>query len=687
MGANEWASAQEFSLVLSELSGVDLARCRTVCRGWAEAASSPALWREQCRARWPSTASLPIADYFHFYWKRHLGYRAATASESMWRRRDRYHLLCDFVHLADGRRLSRALPLREGKERTPADGLPTHGLVWALPELDEPGGDVRGEAGSLAGWDLEACHVWQRDGRLACLFDKRDPEASGGACLAISADCELVEFATRSSMGKDVPPMEVRTSLCLVHKGTDASGVGSSNQHGSRLTIIDEVRISCSVCVTGFRSRGKKRNSPDDDSSTHRAHVTMEFSVQAEDQDSECMHGFSIPLSGWPAALELLYWALCTAALAYAYSAAPLVEEGVLRVPLTKMPATPRHISRQNGLGAVESDPTDVPINDFQDAQYYGPISIGSPPQKFNVVFDTGSSNLWIPSKKCALLNIACKLHSKYDSSSSSSYVANGTAFSIRYGSGSLTGFTSEDTVTLGSVSVPNVLFAEAVKEPGLAFVAAHFDGIMGFGFPEISVNGMTPFFQAALKSGAIKEAKFAFSLAKDPSAASGGELALGGVDTSKYVGDFTYTPITIKGYWQFAVGGVSVGGASFAGEIKAIADTGTSLLAIPTDQLTTLLTKFPAGAVKPLIKGEYTVDCSMLSQMPTISFNIAGKEFALSGSEYVLNVEGQCLLGIMGIDVPAPRGPLWILGDVFLRKYYTVFDYGNTQIGFALAA
>lgn len=374
-----------------------------------------------------------------------------------------------------------------------------------------------------------------------------------------------------------------------------------------------------------------------------------------------------------------------------AFAAAVLVEDGLLHIPLTKAP-TARQSAKYSGLaqkyGAVVGDGDDVPIHDFEDAQYYGPISIGSPPQNFNVVFDTGSSNLWVPSKSCSLLNIACKIHSKYDSSKSSTYVKNGTAFAIRYGSGSLTGITSQDTVTVGDITVPNVLFAEAIKEPGVAFVAAHFDGILGFGYPEIAVNGMPPFFQAALATGAIKEPKFAFSLATHGSVSSGGELVLGGADPTKYTGSFTYTPVTIKGYWQFAVDSVTVGSDAFGSNIKAIADTGTSLLAIPKDQQKSIVAKLPG--LTPSVGGEYTVDCSKIPEMPTISFTINGKAFPLEGTDYVLQISSagqtECLLGIMGIDVPPPRGPLWILGDVFLRKYYTVFDYGNNQLGFATA-
>merc|ERR1711972_744145 len=223
----------------------------------------------------------------------------------------------------------------------------------------------------------------------------------------------------------------------------------------------------------------------------------------------------------------------------------------------------------ENGLLGATDGPAGVPITDYMNAQYYGPISIGTPPQIFNVVFDTGSSNLWVPSKSCGFLNIACKLHSKYDSAKSSTYAKNGTEFAIRYGSGSLSGFTSQDKVTVGSITVPSLSFAEAVKEPGVAFIAAKFDGIMGFGFPEIAVNGMTPFFQAALATGVIKEPKFAFYLEK--SGSTGGELSLGGADPAKYTGDFTYTPITNTGYWEFSVGAVTVGGNSFASTTKAI--------------------------------------------------------------------------------------------------------------------
>jgi saccharopepsin len=118
-------------------------------------------------------------------------------------------------------------------------------------------------------------------------------------------------------------------------------------------------------------------------------------------------------------------------------------------------------------------------------------VDLGTPPQEFKVVLDTGSSNLWVPSSKCN--SIACFLHSKYDSSASSTYKKNGTDFEIRYGSGSLSGFVSSDTLEIAGMEIKDQLFAEATEEPGLAFAFGRFDGILGLGYDTISVNHIPP--------------------------------------------------------------------------------------------------------------------------------------------------------------------------------------------------
>ena len=139
----------------------------------------------------------------------------------------------------------------------------------------------------------------------------------------------------------------------------------------------------------------------------------------------------------------------------------------------------------------------------------YHEIGIGKPAQKFKVVPDTGSSNLWVPSKDCS--SIACFLHSTYDHDESSSYVKNGSTFEIRYGSGEMSGFISQDTVSIGDIVIKDQLFAEAVQEPGLAFAFGQFDGILGLGFDTIAVNKIPPPFYNMVNRKLIDEPVFAF--------------------------------------------------------------------------------------------------------------------------------------------------------------------------------
>lgn len=334
--------------------------------------------------------------------------------------------------------------------------------------------------------------------------------------------------------------------------------------------------------------------------------------------------------------------------------------------------------------------PIPEPLSNYLDAQYYGPISIGSPPQPFRVVFDTGSSNLWVPSKQCKWTNIACLLHKKYDHTRSRSYRKNGTAISLRYGTGSMTGFLSVDTVSLAGIDVHNQTFAEAVTEPGLTFVAAKFDGILGLGFSNIAVMGAPTVFDNMVAQLLVPRPVFSFFLNRNTTSPTGGEITFGGTDDRFYSGDISYVPVSTKGYWQFTVDNIVVKNSSFklcAEGCEAIADTGTSLMAGPSLEIMKLQKLI--GAL-PFSHGQYTVRCEDIHKLPDIKFHIGGQEYVLTGSDYVLKITqfGRmiCLSGFVGLDIPEPRGPLWILGDVFIGRYYTVFDYGASRVGFAKA-
>ncbi|XP_043561902.1 cathepsin D-like [Chiloscyllium plagiosum] len=386
-------------------------------------------------------------------------------------------------------------------------------------------------------------------------------------------------------------------------------------------------------------------------------------------------------------------------------SAAFAVCHGLVRIPLRKSRSIRQTFtdsadsieellagdqSNKYNLGFPHSKrPTPETLKNYLDAQYYGEIGIGTPPQIFTVVFDTGSSNLWVPSIHCSLTDIACLLHHKYNSENSSTYVKNGTEFSIQYGSGSLSGYLSQDTVRIGDIKVPNQLFGEAIKQPGAAFIAAKFDGILGMAYPKISVNDVDPVFDNIMKQKLVQKNVFSFYLNRNPETQPGGELLLGGTDPKYYTGEFYYLNVTRQAYWQIKMDKIAIDDSLVLckGGCSAIVDTGTSLITGPAAEIQALQKSI--GAI-PLTQGQYKVDCNKVASLPPINFSLGGQSFTLTGEQYILK-ETQigvtiCLSGFMALDIPPPVGPMWILGDVFIGQYYTEFDRDNNRVGFAKA-
>merc|ERR1719163_516461 len=330
--------------------------------------------------------------------------------------------------------------------------------------------------------------------------------------------------------------------------------------------------------------------------------------------------------------------------------------------------------AEQNGLLKQTGKDT---INDFQNAQYYGQATIGTPPQTFNVIFDTGSANLWVPNSKVGLRGL---FKHKYKSSASSTYVKNGTVFKIQYGSGPVSGIWSADTVSIAGVSAKQQDFAEVEDASGLglAYSIGKFDGILGLGWDRISVDGVLTPVHNLINSGELSEPVFAFYLGDS----APGTLIMGGTDSSHYTGDFAYVPLKSEDYWRIELDDLKVGGTSMTTCKTAIVDSGTSLLAGPKDDVTKIATKL--GATSVMNKEWVFTSCDKGG--PDFTVTLGGKDYTFKFADYTIKSGSTCLFAMMGIDVPAPNGPLWILGDVFMRKYYTVFDWGQKRLGFATA-
>ena len=341
------------------------------------------------------------------------------------------------------------------------------------------------------------------------------------------------------------------------------------------------------------------------------------------------------------------------------------------RIPLSHRPLTVDGVKSQKNRIYNYSDSflneADIPVKDYMNTQYFITASVGTPAQEFTLVPDTGSSNLWVYSSSC--ISVPCLTHATYNSSKSSTYVSNGEAFDIEYGSGGVHGTVSQDVVNFGGAEAV-MEFGVVKKVSGAAFYVSQMDGILGLAYGSISVDALPTF----VDSDNETDKSFSFYLHDNPTASY---MIMPGFEQSGYTKVATHNVIE-ETYWNLNLTSISGPNGTIntaALGYKAAIDSGTSLIMGSFD------------VINPLIEGiVVNQDCSGVEALPNITITLDSTEYVLTQNDYVLRLvefgATSCIMGIMGAEVPTGFNYM-IIGDVFFRPYAPYFNKNDNTVTF----
>ncbi|KAJ3276968.1 hypothetical protein HDV01_000020 [Terramyces sp. JEL0728] len=351
---------------------------------------------------------------------------------------------------------------------------------------------------------------------------------------------------------------------------------------------------------------------------------------------------------------------------------APLA--GVYNIPLIKQAISPPN----TGSGGFS-----VPgaLQNGYDYIYLIKVTVGDG-QFFNVAVDTGSSDVWIRGDKVDLTD--------------TKLVSESANFQKSYYGLSVAGNVYSSSVTVGSGTVNKMSIGVATNS-AYTGPLGNVDGLLGLGFTGISAIPKTDSnFMDQL--GSSVAGIFLSNLAET----NPGQLTLGGTDSTKYSGSFSYFPLNSQTLWQIDATGATFsvnGGAAqdaCGSFTSALIDSGAPYIYLddtPSDKLAAAL---GAAAYNPnpgpFQHGSYSIACSVMTTGPPMKFTIKGVGFTLKASDYVLYAtpdKTSCILAInrassFGTDLLDKNAI--IVGNVLQRAYYTVYDKGQKRIGFAAA-
>ncbi|KAL1968814.1 hypothetical protein VTN77DRAFT_1175 [Rasamsonia byssochlamydoides] len=330
-------------------------------------------------------------------------------------------------------------------------------------------------------------------------------------------------------------------------------------------------------------------------------------------------------------------------------------------------------------MGNAPTAPNSMAIDeDDHDYSYFSVVNFGSKNQEMWMLLDTGGINTWVFGSDCTAQ--ACQLHNTLGSSDSATLKMTSTPFDVGYGTGTVEGVLASDTVSFAGFNL-QLTFGLASNASN-DFLNYPMDGIFGLGRLNSSTTGVPTVMDVMAASKSLKSNIIGISLQRDSDGTKDGEITFGGVDTSKFTGDIVYTnTLSNNERWEIPVQDASVDGkaCNLTGK-SAIIDTGTSFILIPPAD---------ASAIHALIPGSSPVGENFLlpcNSTAEVQFIFSGVTYGVSPKDYVGSPTDSsgttCLSNIVGLQTFGPDD--WLLGDVFLKNVYTVFDYDNNRIGFA---
>jgi len=316
----------------------------------------------------------------------------------------------------------------------------------------------------------------------------------------------------------------------------------------------------------------------------------------------------------------------------------------------------------------------DVDLQSWMNVIYYGNVQLGTPAVSYLVWFSTGYSNLWVPAIDCT----NCGIHTKYNPSASSTYQANGSSLDIPMSGESIKGYVAHDVLTIGDLQC-ELDFAAVTHGPKVMLLAK-FDGIFGLGWPNATVDGLSPLMQRLNDEGVIDSYMFGFYIPSDVKKT--GKLTIGGYDKSK-AKTINWVPTANDNLWSVNIQKLSFGGRVATTANLAIIDSSIAAVMGPKDEV--------AAAAKHMgakyINKKYTVGCNVyipdmevtLGRDTLTNLTIKGDHLRIKVCTFIIFCK--CYLAMAGVDSP---NSAWVFGNVLMRDYYTIFDFENAQIGFS---